>query len=143
LPWSSCQAVSASLRPFAALVANSASTLFRTFATSTLPAAVFIQPKLIVQPLSTKPEFARNDSQDLLLRTDDQGSTSLYVEQGDGAILAVFDVTDPDHTLTAVTRQINRPETGTVFLLTEGKVTVIRQRDAERQYTMDQELKGI
>jgi len=46
-------------------------------------------------------------------------------------------------TLTAVTRQINRPETGTVFLLAEGKVTVIRQRDAERQYTMDQELKGI
>jgi hypothetical protein len=209
-------------------------------AATTLPAAVFIQPKLIVQSLSSKPEFARNASQDLLLRADDQGSTYLYVEQGDGAILAVFDVTDPDHmklttsvameghgaydfvtpignsdelvsfrdgsgtavvdfrkskrphlsamktasdgaieplgtagylsssisqshtaaplsrdvqlvetgrsphvlsTLTGVSRQVNRPETGTIFLLAEGKVTVIRQRDAERQYTMDQELK--
>jgi hypothetical protein len=209
-------------------------------AATTLPAAAaFFQPKLMVQSLSTNLEFAQNGSQDLLLRADDHGSTYLYVEQKQGAILAIFDVTDPDHmklttsvateghgaydfvnpiggsaelvafrdgsgtaiidfrkpkrprisavsavtdqateplgtvgylsstipqlhtvaiqsrdvqlietgrrprvltTLKGVTRQVNRPETGTIFLLAKGKVTVIRQRDAERQYTMDQEI---
>jgi hypothetical protein len=209
-------------------------------AATSLPAAVFTQPKLMVQNLSTKPEFAQNTSQDLLLRADEQGSTYLYVEQQNGTILEIFDVSDPAHmqlttvvtleghgaydfvtpiggsaelvsfrngsgtgvidfhkpkkphmsavktatdgateslgtagylsssipqvhnvaaqsrdvqliesnrgarvltTLTGVTRQVNRPETGTIFLLAKGKVTVIRQRDVERQYTMDQELK--
>jgi hypothetical protein len=44
-------------------------------------------------------------------------------------------------TLTGVTRQVNRPETGTIVLLAKGKITVVRQRDVERQYTMNQELK--
>ena len=40
-----------------------------------------------------------------------------------------------------VTRQVNRPETSTIVLLAEVKITVVRQRDVERQYTMNQELK--
>jgi hypothetical protein len=43
-------------------------------------------------------------------------------------------------TMANVTRQINRAETGTIFLLGDGKVTVIRRIDAERQYAIDQEL---
>jgi hypothetical protein len=43
-------------------------------------------------------------------------------------------------TVVSVTRQINRSETGTIFLLGNGKVTVIRRIDAERQYAIDQEL---
>jgi hypothetical protein len=215
-------------------------TLLATTAGTLLQAAPFIQPKLMIQPLSAKWQFARNASQDLLLRADDSGSTYLYVEQGDGAILTVFDVTDPKHmSLTAsvvteghgaydfvapigsseelvafrdgsgtavvvfgkpkkphlsvtkaashgaiallntrgytsvpnpeaytetaelhkvvlmenghsprvlstskdVSRQVTRPETGTTFLLAEGKVTVFRERDAERRYIMDQNLK--
>jgi hypothetical protein len=64
----------------------------------TLPAAAaFIQPKLMLQSLSTKPQFTQYTSQDLLLRTDEHGSMYLYVEQKEGAVLAIFDVTDPDH----------------------------------------------
>jgi hypothetical protein len=44
-------------------------------------------------------------------------------------------------TLTNVTRQVDRAETGIVFLLSEGKVTVIRRTDAENQYEIDQMLK--
>jgi hypothetical protein len=211
-----------------------------TATAATLPAAAaFIQPQLMVQSLSTKPQFVRYPSQDLLLRSDNQGSVYLYVEQEEGAVLTVFDVTDPGHmklltsvsteghgpydfvspmggstelvafrdgsgtaildlrkarkpqmsavrsaaaqvieplgsvgylsssipqaqtvriqsrnvqliatgrrprvlaTLNGVTRELDRPETGTIFLLAKGRVTVIRRRDAERQYTMDQEI---
>ena len=43
-------------------------------------------------------------------------------------------------TVANVTRQVNRAETGTIFLLGNGKVTVIRRIDAERSYAIDQEL---
>jgi hypothetical protein len=209
-------------------------------AASTLTASAFEKPKsnFIVQPLSSKPEFTQNSTQDLLLRADDHGTSYLYVEQQQGALLTVFDVTDPQHmkltaevptearaafdfvtpvgatseliafrdgsgnavldlrkakaprlsnvggvgspnellgnsgyltssltqvkavapqprevqlvettgtprtiaTMANVTRQINRAETGTIFLLGDGKVTVIRRIDAERQYAIDQEL---
>jgi hypothetical protein len=209
-------------------------------AASTLTASAFEKPKsnFIVQQLSSKPEFTQNSTQDLLLRADDHGTSYLYVEQQQGALLTVFDVTDPQHmkltaevptearaafdfvtpvgatseliafrdgsgnavldlrkakaprlsnvggvgnpnellgnsgyltssltqvkavapqprevqlvettgtprtiaTMANVTRQINRAETGTIFLLGDGKVTVIRRIDAERQYAIDQEL---
>jgi hypothetical protein len=212
-------------------------------AASTLTASAFEKPKsnFIVQQLSSKPEFTQNSSQDLLLRADERGTAYLYVEQQQGALLTVFDVTDPQHikltaevpteahaafdfvtpvgaaselvafrdgsgdavldlhkakaprlsnvggvagagkpnewlgnsgyltssltqgkavvlqprevqlvetkgtprtitTVANVTRQVNRSETGTVFLLGNGKVTVIRRIDAERSYAIDQEL---
>src|ERR1700712_3582983 len=59
-------------------------------------AATLAKSNFIVQELSTNPEFARNTSQDLLLHDGNNGSTYLYVEQQQGAILAVFDVTNPD-----------------------------------------------
>jgi hypothetical protein len=209
---------------------------------ASLPALAFERGNFIVQELSSKPAFAQNSSQDLLLRADDEGDTYLYVEQQQGALLTVFDVTEPEHikltasiptethgaydfvtpiggsseliafrdgsgtailnfrkpkaprlsiegpaaqptemlgtagylsssipqiqavapvasqprdlqlvetsksprllqTFAGVTRQVNRPETGTIFLLGEGKVRVIRQLDAERQYDMDQAIK--
>jgi hypothetical protein len=209
-------------------------------AASTLTASAFERPKsnFIVQALSSKPEFAKNSSQDLLLRADEHGTAYLYVEQQQGALLTIFDVTDPDHikltasvpteargafdfvtpvgetselvafrdgsgnavldlhkakaprfskvdgaakpdevlgksgyltasltqvapvapaprnvqlvetkgtphtilTVANVTRQVNRDETGTVFLVGDGKVTVIRRIDAERSYAIDQNL---
>jgi hypothetical protein len=201
---------------------------------STLPATNFI-----VQKLSTNHEFLRNTSEDLLIRDGDDGSTYLYVEQQQGRVLTIFDVTSPDHMklvksvptqahgsydfvtslggsaelisfrdgsgtavldlrkaktprmtliegtaslptetletvgylsltqhatptisaqlrnidlvetsqsprlltiVTGVTRQISRPETGTIFLLVEGKITVIRRKDAEREYAFQKAL---
>src|ERR1700722_4484351 len=68
-------------------------------AASTLTASAFEKPKsnFIVQALSTKAEFAQNSSQDLLLRADEHGTAYLYVEQQQGALLTIFDVTDPVH----------------------------------------------
>lgn len=43
-------------------------------------------------------------------------------------------------TVTGVTKQIARAETGTVFLMGEGKITVIRRMDAERRYASQQDL---
>jgi hypothetical protein len=185
------------------------------------------------------PEFARNTNEDLLLHDGDDGSTYLYVEQQQGGVLTIFDVTNPDHmklvksvptetrgsydfvtplggsaelisfrdgsgtavldlrraktprmtviqgpaslptetlgtvgylslrqhaiptasaqlrdvdlvetsqsprlltTVTGVTKQIARPETGTIFLLGEGKVTVIRRKDAEQEYAFQKAL---
>jgi hypothetical protein len=47
--------------------------------------------------LSVRPIAATTDAQDLMLHTDNNGSTFLYVEQKQGAMLAVYDVTDPAH----------------------------------------------
>ena len=57
-------------------------------AASTLTASAFERAKsnFIVQPLSTKAEFAQNSSQDLLLRADEHGTAYLYVEQQQGAL---------------------------------------------------------
>jgi hypothetical protein len=210
-----------------------------TFGTVCAQAAASGKTNFIVQTLSTNPEFAQNPSQDLLLHDGDNGSTYLYVEQQQGAILAVFDVSDPGHmkivkfvhtqargaydfvtpisgstelisfrdgsgtavldlhkakaasmtlidgsaslptkmlgtsgylslrhdaspaasaplrdmrlietdqtpglltTITSVTKQTARAETGTIFLLGDGKIVVIRRMDAERQYAFRQAL---
>jgi hypothetical protein len=215
-----------------------AAAVLASAAATTLPAAAaFLKPKLVVEDLPTRPALASDTSQDLMLRADVNGSAYLYVEQQQGALLAVFDVTDPGHiklaavvpteghgaydfvtpigntaelvafrdgsgtavvdlrkpksprlsvptastagaieplgssgyltssipqiepistqprnvqlvessrhprvlaSLTSVTRQVERPETGTVFLLADGKVTVVRRLDAERQFDIDQ-----
>ena len=55
-------------------------------------ADAYVKTNLVVQPLA-----ATADAQDLMLHADDNGSTLLYVEQQQGAKLAVYDVTDPGH----------------------------------------------
>jgi hypothetical protein len=66
----------------------------------TLPTAaalVFNKPALTIEKLPAQSAIAENSCQDLLLRADGDGSMYLYVEQQQGALLAVFDVTDPEH----------------------------------------------
>jgi hypothetical protein len=193
----------------------------------------------IVQALSTNPEFVGNTSEDLLLHDGDDGSTYLYVEQQQGGVLTIFDVTSPDHmkllksvptethgsydfvtplggsaelisfrdgsgtavldlrntktprvtliegpaslptetfgsvgylslrqhatptapaqlrdvqlvetsqsprlltTMTGVTKETSRAQTGTIFLLGEREITVIRRKDAEREYAFQKAL---
>jgi hypothetical protein len=56
----------------------------------------FNQAKAYVRPnLAVRPIAATADAQDLMLHADDNGSTFLYVEQQQGAVLSVYDVTDP------------------------------------------------
>jgi hypothetical protein len=56
-------------------------------------ADAYVRPNLAVQPLAA----TANDAEDLLLVAAENGSTYLYVEQKQGAQLAVFDVSDPAH----------------------------------------------
>lgn len=63
-----------------------------TLATMAPTAQAYVKPSLVVQPLT-----ATASAEDLMLHADDHGSTYLYVEQKQGAQLAVFDVTDPAH----------------------------------------------
>jgi hypothetical protein len=51
-----------------------------------------VKTGLLVQPL-----IAPDGAQDLMLHSDDEGSTYLYVERQQGAELAIYDVTDPAH----------------------------------------------
>jgi hypothetical protein len=56
----------------------------------------------------------------------------------------VIDVTGAPRllaTVTQVTRTISRPETGTVFLLGDQGLTVIRRIDVERQYAQQEASK--
>jgi hypothetical protein len=53
-------------------------------------ADAYVKTNLVVQPIA-----ATTDAQDLMLHGDDNGSTFLYVEQRRGALLSVYDVTDP------------------------------------------------
>jgi hypothetical protein len=207
-----------------------------TFASVNAQASTLGKTDFVVQELATNPELAKNTNQDFLLH-ENNGSSYLYVEQQEGAVLTIFDVTDPKHmklaasvrteahgaydfvspigstaelimfrdgsgtavldlrkhnaprvvaiqgsatapteilgsagylsatlhasfpiheardiqlvetsltprvvtTVSQVTRQINRSETGTVFLLNTGKVIAIRRLDAEREYANEQE----
>ena len=53
--------------------------------------------KIILVRPADLPELARVPGQAMLLHATGDGRTHLYVEQNDGARLAVFDVTDPAH----------------------------------------------
>src|ERR1700730_16656671 len=65
-----------------------------TLATLTPQAHAYVKSNLVVQPLTAT---ATNDAEDLMLHADDDGNTYLYVEQQQGALLSVYDVSDPGH----------------------------------------------
>ncbi len=52
---------------------------------------------IVVVPPVDLPELARKTGEAMLLRDTIDGRTILYVEQDQGARLAIFDVTDPGH----------------------------------------------
>jgi hypothetical protein len=208
-----------------------------TLATACAQASTPAKSDFIVQALSANPGFAQNTSQDLLLHSNNNGATYLYVEQRNGAVLSIFDVTNPARmtlaasvhleargtynfvtpigggaeliafrdgsgtavldlrkvknprvismaraasaptemlgtagylsvrqaatataptqlrdvqlveashsprpltTVTSVSRQVTNPETGTIFLLGHGQITVIRRLDSEQDYAVRQ-----
>src|ERR1700709_2319986 len=70
--------------------------LFGTAVTLPASALEFGKEKLIVENLPTQSASAQSPAQDLLVRADGD-SIYLYVEQQQGAVLTVFNVTDPEH----------------------------------------------
>ena len=61
--------------------------------------AAFAQPlsKIVLVPPTELPDLARQSGEAMLLQRRSGGSTLLYIEQNQGASIAVFDVTDPGH----------------------------------------------
>jgi hypothetical protein len=69
-----------------------------TFGTFALPAAYAMPSShLIVVPPTDLPELARQTGEAMLLYEALDGRTVLYIEQNNGARVAMFDVTDPSH----------------------------------------------
>jgi hypothetical protein len=63
--------------------------------------------KIILVTPAELPELARVDGKAMLLRETNDGRTLLYIEQSQGARLAVFDVTDPANVKQEAVAQIN------------------------------------
>ena len=61
---------------------------------------------IIVRPMDL-PELARQDGEAMLLHETGDGRILLYIEQHDGARLAVFDVTDPSQVKEEVSVQLD------------------------------------
>jgi hypothetical protein len=59
----------------------------------------FAQPlsKIVLVPPTQLPDLARESGEAMLLQKRSGGSTLLYIEQNQGASIAVFDVSDPGH----------------------------------------------
>jgi hypothetical protein len=66
-------------------------------------------PKIIVMRPADLPELARERGQAMLLHATGDGRTHLYIEQNDGARLAIFDVTDPAHVTVEGSAQVDVP----------------------------------
>jgi hypothetical protein len=65
--------------------------------------------KLILVPPTDLPELARHAAEGILLLDTVDGRTLLYIEQNEGARLAIFDVTDPGHVKGAGSVQTDAP----------------------------------
>src|SRR5258708_15612984 len=65
--------------------------------------------KIILVRPTELPELARVAGQAMLLHETGDGRTLLYIEQGHGARLAIFDVTDPAHVKQEGSAQVEAP----------------------------------
>src|SRR6202158_3489596 len=65
--------------------------------------------KVIVVRPADLPVLARVTGQAMLLHTTGDGRTLLYIEQNEGAQLAIFDVTDPAHVKQEGSAQVEAP----------------------------------
>jgi hypothetical protein len=103
-------------------------------ATAGYPAHASVKAKLVVQPLG--PSFATSAAEDMLLYADAQGSEYLYVEQQQGAMLSVFDVTNPAHIKLAASVETGMHRSYD-FVSTVGNSALIVFRDGSGDAVLD------
>ncbi len=82
-----------------------------------------------VVPPSALPELAQQSSQDLLLHYSGDGTPYLYLEQKQGARLAVFDVSDPAHIRLAASVDTGVTKTYDFIQPITNRLELIRFRD--------------
>jgi hypothetical protein len=92
---------------------------------------------LVVEHPSDLPEQANVPGQSLFLDWDHAGSAYLYIEQQQGARLAVFDVTNPAKIKLAYTAPLNAPAAFDFVRPLNGQAELVRFRDGRGYATLD------
>jgi len=92
--------------------------------------------QIVMEPWDL-PEMARTPGQSLFLYNAADGETYLYVEQHNGARLAVFDVTDPAKIKAAASVSINAPEAFDFVRYLNDRTELVRFRDSGRRAELD------
>jgi hypothetical protein len=115
------------------ILAATAMTLVTACAQASTPA----KSDFIVQALSTNPALAQNTSQDLLLHSNNNGATYLYVEQQHGAVLSIFDVTNPARMTLAASVPLEARGTYNFVTPIGGSAELIAYRDGSGTAILD------
>ena len=92
---------------------------------------------LIVEQPGDLPEMARSPGQALFLYQAGDGETYLYVEQQNGARLAIFDVTDPAKIKAAASAPVNAPGAFDLVRFLNDRVELVRFRDSGQLAELD------
>jgi hypothetical protein len=94
-------------------------------------------PKIIVMRPADLPELAREPGQAMLLQTTGDGRTHLLIEQGHGARLAIFDVTDPAHVTEEGSAQVDAPGAFDFVSSLGDRAELVRFRNGQGQAVLD------
>jgi hypothetical protein len=92
---------------------------------------------LIVVPPTDLPELARQTGEAMLLHDTIDGRTLLYIEQNQGARLAIFDVTDPGHVKGEGAVQIDAPGRFDFVSTLGNRAEVVRFRQPQGNAVLD------
>jgi hypothetical protein len=109
-------------------------------ATGTIAApAAFAKPSnnLILVPPTDLPELARQTGEAMLLLDTVDGRTLLYIEQNQGARLAIFDVTDPGHVKGEGSVQLDTPGPFDFVSTLGDRAEVVRFRQGQGSAVLD------
>jgi hypothetical protein len=92
---------------------------------------------LIVVPPTHLPELARQTGEAMLLHETIDGTTLLYIEQNQGARLAILDVTDPANIKGEGSVQLNAPGSFDFVATLGNRTELIRFRQSQEDAVLD------
>jgi hypothetical protein len=92
---------------------------------------------LIVVPPTDLPELAQQTGEAMRLHDTNDGRTHLYIEQNNGAQLAIFDVTDPSHVKGEGSAQIDAPGPFYFVSTLGARAEVVRFRQGQGGAVLD------
>jgi hypothetical protein len=93
--------------------------------------------KVVLVSPAELPELARVTGQAMALHTTGNGRTFLYIEQNDGARLAIFDVTDPAKIKQEATAELDAPGSFDFVSSLGEQVELIRFRNGQGEAVLD------
>ena len=93
--------------------------------------------KIILMRPTDLPKLARGTGEAMLLNATGDGRTFLYVEQDDGARLAVFDVTDPAKIKEETAARLNAPGSFDFVSPLEDDAELVRFRNGQREAVLN------